>query len=160
MAWWSSGWYCAGSSRRSTALGPRTNPPSASSRPSFFCLFWVSRRYGLSVQGWRTWFWDWTKGELITIIIATILIWILYAVIRKSQRRWWFYFWLVSLPIGLFLVFVQPLIIAPLFFKFEPLQQKDPALTTSLERMVQRAGEDIPPERMFWMGAAEKTTAL
>jgi STE24 endopeptidase len=26
--------------------------------------------------------------------------------------------------------------------------------------MVQRAGEDIPPERMFWMGAAEKTTAL
>jgi Zn-dependent protease with chaperone function len=26
--------------------------------------------------------------------------------------------------------------------------------------MVQRAGEDIPPERMFWMGAGEKTTGL
>src|SRR5713226_6612935 len=121
---------------------------------------WVSRQYGLSVQGWRSWIWDWTKGELISIIIATILIWMLYAVIRKSPRRWWFYFWLISLPLGLFLFFVQPLIIAPLFFKFEPLQQKDPALTASFERMVQRAGENIPPERMFWMGAAEKTTAL
>ena len=121
---------------------------------------WVLRKYGISIQGWGSWFWDWTKGELISVIIATILIWILYAIIRKSPRRWWFYFWLTSLPIGLVLFFLQPLIIDPLFFKFEPLTQKEPVLTASLERMVQRAGEDIPPERMFWMGAAEKTTAL
>src|SRR6266566_1734040 len=107
---------------------------------------WVSRAYGISVQGWGSWFWDWTKGEIISIIVATIFIWILYGVIRKSPRRWWFYFWLVSLPIGVFLVFLQPLIIDPLFHKFEPLAEKDPALTASLERMVQ--------------GAGEKTTAL
>lgn len=121
---------------------------------------WVLRKYGISIQGWSSWFWDWTKGELVSVIIATILIWILYAVIRKSPRRWWFYFWLASLPIGLFLYFLQPLIIDPLFFKFEPLAQKEPVLTQSLGRMVQRTGENIPPERMFWMGAGEKLTAL
>lgn len=121
---------------------------------------WVLRKYGISVQGWGSWFWDWTKGELVSVIIATILIWILYAVIRKSPRRWWFYFWLASLPIGLVLYFIQPLIIDPLFFKFEPLAQKEPVLTQSLERLVQRAGENIPPERMFWMSASEKLTAL
>jgi len=121
---------------------------------------WVSRQYGLSVQGWRSWFWDWTKGEIVTIIIATIMIWLLYAVIRKSPRRWWFYFWLVSLPILLLVLFLQPLVIDPLFHKFEPLAQKDPALTASLEKLVHRAGEDIPPERMFWMNASEKTTAV
>ena len=47
-----------------------------------------------------------------------------------------------------------------MFHKFEPLQQKDPALVASLEQMVQRAGQNIPPERMFWMGAGEKTTSL
>jgi len=120
---------------------------------------WVLRKYGISIQGWGSWFWDWTKGELVSVIIATILIWILYAVICKSPRRWWFYFWLASLPIGLFLYFLQPLIIDPLFFKFEPLAQKEPVLTRSLERMVQRTGENIPPERMFWMGAGEKLTA-
>jgi STE24 endopeptidase len=121
---------------------------------------WVSKSYGLSIQGWRSWAWDWTKGEFIGVILGTILIAILYAVIRKSPRRWWFYFWLVSLPIGLLLVFMQPLVIDPMFHKFEPLAKKDPALTAGLERMVQRAGENIPPERMFWMGAGEKTTAV
>ncbi len=121
---------------------------------------WVERAYGLSVQGWASWFWDWTKGEIISVIIGVILIWILYGVIRRSPRRWWFYFWLVSLPIGLLLLFLQPLIIDPLFHKFEPLSQKDPALTAALEKMVQRAGQNIPPERMFWMGAGEKTTTL
>lgn len=121
---------------------------------------WVSRQYGLSVQGWGSWFWDWTKGEIITVIISIVLIWLLYAVIRKSPQRWWFYFWLVSLPILLLVFFLQPLVIDPMFHKFEPLAQKDPALTAALEKLVQRAGENIPPERMFWMNASEKTTAV
>ena len=121
---------------------------------------WISRKYGLSVQGWGSWSWDWTKGELISFVIGIILIWLLYTVVHRSARRWWFYFWLFSLPILLLIFFLSPLIIDPLFHKFEPLQKKDPALTASLEQMVQRAREDIPPQRMFWMGAGEKTTTL
>ena len=120
----------------------------------------VSRAYGISIQSWGSWIWDWAKGQFIAIILGTILIWILYTVIRSSPRRWWFYFWLVSLPILVFLIFLTPLVIDPMFHKFEPLQAKDPALTASLEQMVQRAGKTIPPERMFWMGAGEKTTSL
>ena len=121
---------------------------------------WISRSYGLSIQGWGSWGWDWTKGQLISFVIGTILIWLLYTVIRRSARRWWLYFWLFSLPIILLVIFLTPLIIDPMFHKFEPLQQKDPALTASLEQMVQRAGENIPPERMFWMQAGEKTTEV
>jgi Zn-dependent protease with chaperone function len=121
---------------------------------------WVEKQYGISIQGWASWSWDWIKAELISLVIGTILIWLLYVVIRRSARRWWFYFWLITLPIGVFLFFLQPLVIDPLFHKFEPLQQKDPALTASLEQMVSRAGGNVPPERMFWMGAGEKTTDL
>jgi STE24 endopeptidase len=121
---------------------------------------WVEKEYGLSVQGWGSWGWDWLKAELVSLVIGTIFIWLLYVVIRRSVRRWWFYFWMITLPIGVFLFFLQPLVIDPMFHKFVPLQQKDPALTASLERMVQRAGQDIPPQRMFWMGAGEKTTGL
>jgi STE24 endopeptidase len=120
----------------------------------------IEKRFGLSVQGWGSWSWDWIKTEIISLILGTILIWLLYAIIRRNPRRWWFYFWLVALPIGLLLVFITPWIIDPLFHKFEPLRQKDPELTAALEQMVQRAGEDIPPERMYWMGAGEKTTEL
>lgn len=121
---------------------------------------WIEKQYGISVQGWGSWSWDWIKAELISLVIGTILIWLLYVVIRRSPRRWWFYFWLVALPIGLLLVFIGPWVIDPMFHKFEPLQQKDPELTLSLQKMIQRAGENIPPQRMFWMGAGEKTTAL
>jgi len=120
----------------------------------------VEKQYGISIQGWGSWSWDWIKAELISLVIGTIFIWLLYVVIRRSTKRWWLYFWLITLPIGVFLFFLQPLVIDPMFHKFEPLQQKDPALTASLERMVRRAGQNIPPERMFWMGAGEKTTDL
>ena len=112
------------------------------------------------MQGWGSWGWDWVKAELISLVIGTVFIWLLYVVIRKSARRWWFYSWLITLPLGVLLFFLQPLVIDPMFHKFEPLQQKDPALTASLEGLVKRAGQDIPPERMFWMGAGEKTTGL
>jgi Zn-dependent protease with chaperone function len=120
----------------------------------------VEKKFGISVQGWGSWSWDWIKQQLISMLIFTIVIWLLYMVIRRSPRRWWFYFWLVSLPIIVFVIFITPWVIDPLFHKFEPLQQKDATLAAALEQLVQRAGENIPPERMFWMGAAEKTTAL
>ena len=120
----------------------------------------VEKRYGLSVQGWGSWSWDWIKAELIGLVIGTILIWLLYVVLRRSPRRAWFYFWLIAVPLGVFVFFLGPWVIDPMFHKFEPLQQKNPALTASLEQMVQRAGGNIPPERMFWMGAGEKTTGL
>jgi Zn-dependent protease with chaperone function len=121
---------------------------------------WVSRAYGLSVQGWGSWSLDWVKARLVGVVIGTIAVSVLYAVIRRSPRRWWFYFWLASLPLALCLFFLQPLVVDPLFHEFKPLAEKAPALTVALEKMLQRAGENIPPERMFWMGAAKKSTAL
>ena len=58
------------------------------------------------------------------------------------------------------MIFLQPLLIDPLFHKFEPLATKDPALTAALEQMVQRAGQNIPPDRMYWMNASEKVNEL
>ncbi len=121
---------------------------------------WVSRKFGLSIQGWGSWSWDWTKSQIIAVIIGIIVIWILFAAIRKSPWLWWLWFWIASLPLTVLGIFIQPLVIDPLFHKFAPLAEKDPALTASLEQMVQRAGEDIPPQRMFWMGASEKSTEL
>ncbi len=128
--------------------------------PQEICAHTVSRNYGLSVQGWGSWAWDQTKGELVSVILGIILIAILYAVVRKSPQRWWFYFWVASLPIVVCLTFLEPLVINPLFNKFEPLAQKDPALTAALEQMVQRAGENIPPDRMYLMDEAVKGTDL
>ena len=120
----------------------------------------IGVKFGLSIQGWGSWLWDWTKGELIVLVLGTLLAWLLYGVIRRSPRRWWFYFWLLTLPLLVLFVFLMPLVLEPMFYKYAPLAEKDPALAAGIERMVVRAGVDIPVERMFWMGASEKSTAL
>jgi STE24 endopeptidase len=121
---------------------------------------WIERHYDQSVQGWSSWAWDWTKGELIEFTIAIFLGWILYAAIWRSPRRWWLHFWLASLPILVFLLFIQPMVIEPLFFQFEPLVATQPNLVDALERVVARGGLQIPPERIYLMKASEKLNSL
>lgn len=117
-------------------------------------------KYEISVQGWGSWAWDWTKGELIELIFASILVYILYGVIRRSPRRWWLYFGLASVPILIFLMFISPVIIEPLFYKYNPLAATQPELAEQIEKEVQHAGLNIPRERMFEMKASEKLNAI
>ena len=120
----------------------------------------LSLRYEQSVQRWGSWMWDWTKGELLGTAFALILVLILYAVMRRSPRRWWLYFWFASLPIIFVVVFISPWFIDPLFNKFEPLKAKHPELVTEIQKVVQRAGLNIPRERMFLMEASAKTNQI
>lgn len=120
----------------------------------------LALRYNQSVQGWGSWLWDWTKEQAIGLIFGILLTWILFRIIRRSPRRWWLYFWMAAIPIGLLLVFSGPLIIDPLFNKFEPLKKSYPELVTAMESVVRRAGMEIPEERMFLMRASEKSNQI
>ncbi len=120
----------------------------------------LALHYDLSVQGWRSWLWDWTKGELLTISLGFLLVWILFTVIRWKPRSWWFYFWLAIVPIALFLFFISPWLFDPMFNKFQPLRDKHASLVESIGKLTQRAGVPIPPERMFLMEASAKSTEI
>jgi Zn-dependent protease with chaperone function len=121
---------------------------------------WVARRFNLSVQGWASWISDWAKSAGLEIVLAIFVVWILFACIRKSPRRWWLWFWAAAVPLSVMLVFLQPVVVDPMFHTFEPLAKKDAPLAAALEGMVQRTGEDIPVGRMYWMGASEKSNEL
>jgi STE24 endopeptidase len=120
----------------------------------------LSLRYEMSVQRWGSWFMDWSKEQVLITGFALILALLLTLVIRRSPRRWWLYFWLVSLPVVLFFVFISPWFIDPLFNTFEPLQTKHPDLVEAIEQLTRHAGVPISPERMFLMKASEKTNAI
>ncbi|MGO9255914.1 MAG: M48 family metalloprotease [Bryobacteraceae bacterium] len=120
----------------------------------------LSLEYQQSVQGWGSWFWDWTKGELLEFLLAGFLVWLFYAAIRRSPRRWWFYFWLILTPIEIFLIFIEPVVIEPMFFQFQPLAARQPALVAEIGKVVARGGLTIPPERMYEMKASEKLKSL
>jgi STE24 endopeptidase len=120
----------------------------------------LSLRYAQSIQGWGSWLLDWIKAEALGAAFAAVLALILYRVMRWSPRRWWIYFWMATLPIIVVVIFLQPLVIDPLFYKFEPLQNKYSQLAGAMEKVIHRAGLDIPHERMFLMSASAKTNQV
>jgi STE24 endopeptidase len=125
-------------------------------------MYWhaLSLHYEQSVQGWGSWFWDWTKGEFLSTAFGIVLVLILFAVMRRSPRRWWLYFWFPAVLILLGLIVISPLVIDPLFNKFEPLSKQHSDLVASIEKLTKHAGVPIPPDRMFLMAASQKTNAI
>lgn len=128
--------------------------------PGTAASHWLERHYAQSVQGWGSWFWDAIKGGAVGLVLAVLLVWLLYGLVRRSPRRWWFYAWLGSLPILVFLVFVEPLVVEPLFFRFTALTATHPQLAGALQRVVQHGGQEIPETRMYLMNASSKLNGL
>jgi STE24 endopeptidase len=118
----------------------------------------ISRAYGLSVQGWASWAGDWCKAEAVSLVVTVLAVFALFWIIRKSPRHWWFYFWLLTLPFLVFFIFIAPVILDPMFNRFEPLEKKQPQLVSEIEKVTQRGGLHIPRGRMFEMDASEKVT--
>ena len=120
---------------------------------------WINLHYQQSVQGWGSWLWDWTKFEFLQAVAAIFLGWMLNALIWRFPRSWWFRFWLAIVPIFIFIFFIQPEVIEPLFFDFEPLAATQPNLVSAIGKVVERGNLSIPPERIYSMKASEKLTS-
>jgi len=126
----------------------------------YYSGYALEHRFGLSTQPFASWLGDWGKSLGLSVVAGVILVWVFYGVVRRSPRRWWFYFWLATVPLELFVMFIEPWVVEPLFYNFTPLAVTQPALTARIETMLGHAGLDIPPSRIFLMKASAKTRTL
>jgi STE24 endopeptidase len=103
--------------------------------------FRLEHRFQLSNQRLRAWLWDEAKGFLVGLVLATIVAELLYFIMRQAPQHWWLIAWVVFL--GLFVLMAQlaPLVLFPIFYKFEPLQNED--LKARLVRLSERAGTRV-----------------
>jgi Zn-dependent protease with chaperone function len=120
----------------------------------------ASRHFGISVQGWGSWFGDQGKELALALVFGTWILLFFNWLVRVSRRFYWVWIWLISLPLIVAVVFITPLVIDPLFNKFEPLTKTHAPLVDRLEQVVTRTGTNIPPQRMFLMKASEKSNGL
>ena len=118
----------------------------------------VGVEFGLSVEGWLAWWGDWGKSLVLTLLVGTFVLGVLYALLRHAPRRWWIWFWAFTVPVVVAGTFVAPIVIDPLFNHFEPLGKTDLTLVQQIERVAARGGLQIPPSRVFLMDASRKVT--
>jgi len=113
----------------------------ALSAPLDYLGFRLEHRYNLSNQKMRSWLGDELKGWLVGLVLGTLFVEVIYAIIRIAPQRWWMIAWAVF--VGLFLLIAQlaPVVLFPLFYKFEPLNND--SLRDRLTRLGERAGTRV-----------------
>jgi STE24 endopeptidase len=113
----------------------------AISVPLEFYEFRLEHHYNLSNQKWRSWLWDELKGFLIGLVMATIVVELLYSLIRQTQQHWWIIAWAVFLGLMILLAQIAPIVLFPIFYKFEPLDNEE--LKRRLIVLSERAGTRV-----------------
>ena len=103
--------------------------------------FRLEHRYRLSNQKLRGWMWDEVKGLLVSAVLAGLLVELLYFIIRQFPEHWWLVAWLGFLGVAILLAQLAPVILFPIFYKFEPLHDEE--LRSRLVRLGERAGTRV-----------------
>ena len=109
--------------------------------PLEYYEFRIEHRYNLSNQKFRSWLWDQCKGFLLGLIMGTIVVEVLYALMRQTPQHWWIAAWLVFLGLMILLAQVAPVVLFPIFYKFEPLENEE--LKRRLIVLSERAGTRV-----------------
>jgi STE24 endopeptidase len=132
---------------------------SLASLPLAWFSQYIEKSYEISVQGWGSWLGDQAKGLGLSLLLASPVLLLFNWIVRRWPRRYWFGIWVATLPLIVFAIFISPYL-APIFDKFEPLQQNHAALVAKLETVVARTGINIPPDRMYLMKASAKYNGI
>ncbi len=103
--------------------------------------FRLEHRFHLSNQNTGSWLWDQAKTFLVGLIMGGIVVELLYFMIRNYPQRWWIWTWAVLMGLFVLLAQLAPLILFPIFYKFEPLDNDD--LRMRLVRLGERAGTRV-----------------
>ncbi|HUK23805.1 MAG TPA: M48 family metallopeptidase [Terriglobales bacterium] len=103
--------------------------------------FRLEHRFHLSNLKLGAWLWDETKGFLVGAVLGIIVIELLYLIIREYPQHWWLLAWAVFLGLMILLAQIAPVVLFPIFYKFEPLDNDD--LKARLVRLGERAGTRV-----------------
>ncbi len=105
---------------------------------SLYQTFVIEQRFGFNRMTPRLWLSDLFKGVLVGALIglpvAALLLWIM----GSAGPWWWLWAWGAWMAFNLLLLMIYPMFIAPLFNKFQPLE--DESLKARVTALMQRCG--------------------
>ncbi|MDA8444005.1 M48 family metallopeptidase [Paracidovorax valerianellae] len=105
---------------------------------TLYQTFVIEQRFGFNQMTPRLWLADLAKSSLmgaaIGLPIAALILWLMGA----AGPLWWLWAWGAWMGFNLLLMVVYPIFIAPLFNKFQPLE--DESLKARVTALMQRCG--------------------
>jgi STE24 endopeptidase len=114
---------------------------------SLYSTFKIENRFGFNTMTPRLWITDFIKSLLISTILIAILISVGMWLVSSSPEYWWLWVWVFFLVFSLFVLYISPYVIEPLFNKFTPID--DLTLEEKIREISRKAG--IKVSRVFKM---------
>ncbi|WP_335870096.1 M48 family metallopeptidase [Bacillus sp. 2205SS5-2] len=124
--------------------------------PLQYLSFTLSKMYHLSTQSFSQWMKDEVIDFWVNYFLMFVIVVVIYALMKKFSKKWWLGAWVLSIPFTLLIMFIQPVIIDPLYNDFYPLKDKE--LETKILALGNKA--NIPAEHVYEVDMSEKTTLL
>jgi len=100
--------------------------------------FGIESRFGFNKMTLGMFFGDLAKHAAVGIALGLPLLFAVLWLMAGMGELWWLYVWLVAIAFMLFVQFIAPSVIAPLFNKFAPMQ--DGEMKTRIENLIARCG--------------------
>lgn len=100
--------------------------------------FVIEKNYGFSKMTAKIWFFDQLKSLVLTLVIAVPLICVATALLIHVPRGWWALLAAVYVVFSVVVSYLYPMVIAPLFNKFTPLESGE--LKNRLEKLLRKSG--------------------
>ena len=100
--------------------------------------FRLEVRYGFNTTTLGLWLSDLAKSTLISVVLTGLLVAGAFALVAWSPRFWWFCVWGFFALVSLFLMYLSPYVIEPLFNRFEPVTEE--GLEEEIRALCERAG--------------------
>ncbi|MGE6630880.1 M48 family metallopeptidase [Bacillus sp. NPDC077027] len=116
----------------------------------------ISLQYGVSAQSTGSWIKDQTLDFWISFPLLALSAIVFFWLIQKKRKSWWFYAWCMTVPVTLFLFFIQPVVIDPLYNDFYPL--KNETLEKKILTLAKEA--NIPADHVYEVNMSEKTNTM
>jgi len=90
---------------------------------SIYSTFVIEEKFGFNRTTIKTFITDMIKGSLLGLAIGLPLLYVILWLMEQTGDQWWIYTWLVISGFSLFMMWIYPTWIAPIFNKFEPLEE-------------------------------------
>jgi len=115
--------------------------------------FKIENKYGFNTQTPKLWVLDFIKSLILSTIIFGILGTGIFWLIQSSPNWWWLFAWGFVFIFSLFMMYISPYVIEPLFNKYEPVKVE--GLEHKIKNLMQKAG--IKVSRVFQMDASKRS---
>jgi STE24 endopeptidase len=120
---------------------------------SLYRNFRIEHRYGFNTMSVKLWLTDLVKSLAISAILGTLVTVAALSIVQASPAWWWLWVWAFLLAFGIFMMYISPSVIEPLFFKFEPVKAE--GLEEKIRLLVERAGLKV--SRVFQVDASRRS---